>query len=142
MTECGDERRSIPSAGAAPCGAAARFVGWVGAAVVARPAAQIERAALDQPKPENSWHDALYSLLRRHNVTPFDYVPRRRHPVLWFPPTTELVKKSRSGPSGRGHRPANPIRPLSSQRGDLDRPPQRRRQQIEPQGQHDSDGGE
>ncbi len=47
---------------------------------------------MDRPEYEGDWHDALYSLLRRHNVTQFTYVPDAGHQVLtvrW--PTRRIV---------------------------------------------------
>lgn len=41
---------------------------------------------MDRPKYKKDWHDALYSLLRRHNVTQFAYVPDAGHQVLIAPP--------------------------------------------------------
>ena len=38
--------------------------------------------AMDRPEYEKDWHDALYNLLRRHNVTQFAYVPDAGHQVL------------------------------------------------------------
>ena len=38
--------------------------------------------AMDRPEYEKDWHDALYKLLRRHNVTQFAYVPDAGHQVL------------------------------------------------------------
>ena len=37
---------------------------------------------MDRSEDEKDWHDALYSLLRRHNVTQFAYVPDAGHQVL------------------------------------------------------------
>jgi sulfopyruvate decarboxylase alpha subunit len=38
--------------------------------------------AMERPEYEKDWHDALYKLLRRHNVTQFAYVPDAGHQVL------------------------------------------------------------
>ncbi|HUC10400.1 MAG TPA: phosphonopyruvate decarboxylase [Stellaceae bacterium] len=47
---------------------------------MARP--EYERASYEKASYEKDWHDDLYTLLRRHDVTQFAYVPDAGHQVL------------------------------------------------------------
>jgi len=47
---------------------------------MARP--EYEKASYEKASYEKDWHDDLYTLLRRHDVTQFAYVPDAGHQVL------------------------------------------------------------